>query len=138
MDHKEIIIQAATELIEERGEQISDITVREISKRAHVGLGLINYHFGNKDNLIAICVEQVINGIVENFQSIREKTGGYTPVEKLEYLGNLTCQKFQSFLTWHRQRKTIIPAGHTVPICLSWQPAARTGTKRCCSAGLFA
>ena len=80
MDHKEIIIRAATELIEERGEQISDITVREISKRAHVGLGLI----------IAICVERVINGIVENFQSIREKTGGYTPVEKLEYLGNLT------------------------------------------------
>ena len=111
MDHKEIIIRAATELIEERGEQISDITVREISKRAHVGLGLINYHFGNKDNLIAICVERVINGIVENFQS---------------------------FLTWHRQRKTIIPAGHTVPICLLWQPAARTGTKRCCSAGLFA
>ena len=90
MDHKEIIIRAATELIEERGEQISDITVREISKRAHVGLGLINYHFGNKDYRIAICVERVINGIVENFQSIREKTGGYTPVEKLEYLGNLT------------------------------------------------
>lgn len=90
MDNRETIIQAATELIEESGEQISDITVREICKRANVGLGLVNYHFGNKDKLIELCVERVINGIVDNFQSIREKTDGLTPFEKLEYLGNLT------------------------------------------------
>lgn len=90
MDHKEIIIQAAIDLINEKGERMNDITVREICKRANVGLGLVNYHFGNKDRLIELCVERIVNGIVENFRSIREKTEGFTPFEKLDYLGNIT------------------------------------------------
>ena len=72
MDSKEAIIKAATELIEERGERLGSVTVREIGKRAGVGLGLINYHFGNKDELIAQCVEKIINGIVARFVEMRE------------------------------------------------------------------
>ncbi len=90
MDSKEGIMQAAMELIEENGEHLEEITVREICKRAGVGLGLVNYHFGNKDKLIEQCVERMINGIVEEFQKIQEKTEGLAPFEKLEYLGNLT------------------------------------------------
>lgn len=90
MDHKEAIIQATIALIEENGEALDTITVREISKRAGVGLGLVNYHFGNKDKLIELCVERIINGIVEQFQDIRERTEGFTAFEKIEYLGNMT------------------------------------------------
>lgn len=90
MDNKEAIIQATIELIEEKGEHLEEITVREICKRAGVGLGLVNYHFGNKDKLIEQCVERIINGTVEHFQNIREKTEGMTSFEKLEYLGNMT------------------------------------------------
>ncbi len=90
MDNKEIIIQTTIALIEEKGEDLDTITVREISKKAGVGLGLVNYHFGNKDKLIEICVERIINRIVEQFQSIQEKTEGFTPFEKLEYLGSMT------------------------------------------------
>lgn len=90
MDNKEIIIQAAIELINEKGEQINDITVREICKKANVGLGLVNYHFGNKDKLIELCVERIVHGIVDNFRSIQEETEGLTPFEKLAYLGNMT------------------------------------------------
>lgn len=90
MDSKEIIIQATIELINEKGEQINEITVREICKKANVGLGLVNYHFENKDKLIELCVERMVNGIVDNFRSIREKTEGLSPFEKLEYLGNMT------------------------------------------------
>ncbi len=90
MDNKEIIIQAAIALIEEKGEDLDTVTVREISKKAGVGLGLVNYHFGNKDKLMELCVERIINGIVEQFKSIREKTEVFTPFEKLEYLGNMT------------------------------------------------
>lgn len=86
MDNKEAIIQETIKLIEEKGEHLDEITVREICKRAGVGLGLVNYHFGNKDKLI----ERMINGTVERFQNIREKTEGFTPFEKLEYLGNMT------------------------------------------------
>lgn len=90
MDNKEAIIQATIELIHEKGEKMNEITVRDICKRANVGLGLVNYHFGNKEKLIELCVEQMINGIVDNFRSIREKTEGLSPFEKLEYLGDMT------------------------------------------------
>lgn len=90
MDHKETIIHATIDLINERGDQVKDITVRDICKKANVGLGLVNYHFGNKDKLIELCVERIVNGIVENFHSIQEKTKGLTPFEKLDYLGNMT------------------------------------------------
>ena len=52
MDNKEAIIQETIKLIEEKGERLDEITVREICKRASVGLGLVNYHFGNKEKLI--------------------------------------------------------------------------------------
>lgn len=90
MDNKEAMIQATIDLIQEKGEQIQEITVREICKKANVGLGLLNYHFENKDKLIELCVERMVNGIVDNFHSIQEKTEGLDPMEKLSYLGNMT------------------------------------------------
>jgi len=90
MDSRESIIQATIDLIHEKGEKMSEITVRDICKRANVGLGLVNYHFGNKDKLIELCVKQMVNGIVDQFRSIQEKTEGLSPFEKLEYLGNMT------------------------------------------------
>ena len=62
MDNKEAIIQATIKLIEEKGEHLDEVTVREICKRAGVGLDLVNYHFGNKDQLIEQCIERMING----------------------------------------------------------------------------
>ena len=90
MDHKEAIIQAAIELIVENDGHSEEITVREICNRAGVGLGLVNYHFGNKDRLMEQCIERMINGIVERFQHIQESTQSLTPFEKLEFLGNMT------------------------------------------------
>ncbi len=97
MDSKEAIIRATIDLIEERGENVDTITVREICKKAEVGLGLINYYFENKDKLIDICVEKIINGIVDKFAVIREQTKDCTPFEKLDRLGNMTL----SFLFDH-------------------------------------
>lgn len=79
MNNKEALIQAATALIEEKGDNLNEITVREICKRAGVGLGLLNYHFGNKDKLIEVCVERMINEIIARFQTIREKETALTP-----------------------------------------------------------
>lgn len=86
---KEAIINATIELIKE-GEDVEAITMREISKKAEVGLGLINYYFLNKDRLIEVCVERIINEIVDKFANIREQTKDCTPYEKLERLGNMT------------------------------------------------
>lgn len=90
MDNKETIIRAAMELIDERGEDPNEITVREICKKADVGLGLVNYHFGSKDKLIEICVERMINDTVDRFRRIREDTEGLSSFEKLESLGGMT------------------------------------------------
>lgn len=90
METKEMILQATIDLINEKGEQLENITVREICKKADVGLGLVNYHFGNKDKLIELCVERIVNGIVDNFRSMQEETEHLTAFEKLEYLGNMT------------------------------------------------
>ncbi len=90
MNNKEAIIEAAISLINEKEDRMEEITMREISKRAGVGLGLINYHFENKEKLMEACVERIINGIVEKFRGIREQTQGNTPFEKLDYLGNMT------------------------------------------------
>ena len=73
MDNKEAIIQATIKLIEEKGEHLEEVTVREICKRAGVGLGLVNYHFGNKDKLIKQCIERMINGNSRAFSEYTRK-----------------------------------------------------------------
>lgn len=64
---KERIIKATTELIEESDGNIDSITSRKIAKKAGVALGLINYHFANKDNLIATCTQRILSGIIMCF-----------------------------------------------------------------------
>lgn len=90
MDAKETIIHAAIDLINEKGEDMNTITVREICRKANVGLGLVNYHFGSKDRLIELCVERMVSDIVDIFRSIQEKTAQLSAFERLEYLGNMT------------------------------------------------
>lgn len=76
---KEVIIDVTTELIQENNGNITKITSRKIAERAGVGLGLINYHFGSKDNLITICVQRIINNVVMCFapgkKNYNEKDG---------------------------------------------------------------
>lgn len=90
MDNKETIIQSTIDLIHEKGEQMDSITVREIAQKANVGLGLINYYFGSKDKLIELCVERIVNGIVDAFRIIQEQTEEFTAFDKLVYLGSMT------------------------------------------------
>lgn len=90
MDHKEAIVQAATALMEEKENHLDEITVREICKRAGVGLGLVNYYFGSKENLVGLCVERKINAVIGQFRKMQEETDDLAPLEKLELLGNMT------------------------------------------------
>lgn len=66
-DVKENIIQAATELIQQSNGNTAEITTRTIARKAKVGIGLINYHFQSKENLIAICVQRIIGEVVSGF-----------------------------------------------------------------------
>ena len=75
---KENIIRATTELIEQSSGRIHEITSRKIAQQAGVGLGLINYHFGSKENLF--------QAIVSDFLAQRQnlKTITYNPEKSLE------------------------------------------------------
>lgn len=65
---KEKIIQATIALIETGEGNIEGISARAISEKAKVGLGMINYHFQTKENLISICVERIIGDVILSFK----------------------------------------------------------------------
>ncbi len=48
MEIKDKIINVTIDLIKEANGNIDKITIREIAKRAEIGVGLINYHFKSK------------------------------------------------------------------------------------------
>lgn len=58
-DIREKIITTTIELIKIYGET-DMITIREIASKTGVGVGLINYHFQTKDNLINLCIMEII------------------------------------------------------------------------------
>lgn len=78
---KEKLIDITIDLIKEKNGDIDKITIRDIAKRADVGVGLINYHFQNKKNLLDICVKQIISGVIS--QS-KPDMAGLSPMEKLK------------------------------------------------------
>jgi len=71
-DVKENIISVTTELIEQSNGNIKNITARAIAEKAGIGLGLINYHFGSKDNLVATCVQRIIGKVIMGFSTEKE------------------------------------------------------------------
>ncbi|MEN8908031.1 MAG: TetR/AcrR family transcriptional regulator [Clostridiales bacterium] len=50
-DGKERILKVAYKMLVEN-KKIEDITIRDIAKRANVGVGLINYHFKSKEYML--------------------------------------------------------------------------------------
>lgn len=73
-DIKDRIIRAAMDLIENSSGNIDEITVRAISEKAGIGVGLINYHFQSKENLIETCVQKIIGNVIFAFRpNITEK-----------------------------------------------------------------
>jgi AcrR family transcriptional regulator len=65
---KEKIIQITIECLEQDDGKIDDITIRYIADKAQVGIGLINYHFGTKEKLIEICVQRIIEQVINVFR----------------------------------------------------------------------
>ena len=83
---KDIIMNATTELIEQSSGDIKAITTRSIADKSGVALGLINYHFENKDNLISLCIQRIINKVLMQFAPDKidyTKADGLTDKERL-------------------------------------------------------
>ena len=83
---KESIINATTELIEQSGGNVKNITTRSIAEKSGVALGLINYHFESKERLIALCVQRIINKVLMQFAPDKtdySQADGLTDKERL-------------------------------------------------------
>ena len=78
---KEELIQTTISLINENGGDVSKVTIRDITSISGVSVGLINYHFGNKDNLITECVQSIITGVIKSFRPTYEIEKGLSPFE---------------------------------------------------------
>ena len=79
---KEKIISATIALINCSDGLVENITVREIAQKADIAVGLINYHFGSKKNLIEICVQRIISHIMENFSKTADSADKESKADK--------------------------------------------------------
>lgn len=81
-DAKQAMIAATIELIQENGGNTEELTVRAIAERSNVGIGLINYHFQTKENLIEVSVQRIIGEVISKFKP--DMSGNLNRVEQLK------------------------------------------------------
>lgn len=78
LDTRGKILQAAIDIVGLKGE----VTIREITEKAGANVASINYHFGNKNNLLKE-VESYYSGILYDRQRKMLEDNHLTPSEKL-------------------------------------------------------
>ncbi|HBG1845049.1 TPA: TetR/AcrR family transcriptional regulator [Clostridioides difficile] len=87
-DARERIIEVTLNLLNEV-DDIEEITVRKIAERANVGVGLINYHFKTKDNLLSTAIGDVMSNIIAELYDDSVYT--LRPIEDLKNLLKKLC-----------------------------------------------
>ena len=98
---KEELIAITTTLIRENKGNVEKVTIRDIANKSGVSVGLINYHFGNKDNLITECVQRIISGVVNNFKPIVDVDSSLSKFEAGKLRLILSAQKVFDFMFEH-------------------------------------
>lgn len=95
---KELLIEATINLINEYNGDMSKVTIREIATRSGVAVGLMNYLFGNKDNLITICVQKIILNVVTTFTPNLNIDSSLDNNSKAKYKLSATAKQVFEFL----------------------------------------
>ena len=78
---RQTIINATKSILGE-ADDVEKITVRQIAERAGVGIGLINYHFKSKDNLLSTAIGDVMTKTIWSFT----ETDDYSNLESVAKL----------------------------------------------------
>ena len=93
-DIKELLIDQTIALIKESDGKPESITARAIAQRSGVALGLINYHFGSKDNLLAECSNKIINDLLSGMKPelIKAEDDGLSDRERLTVYAKQTFE----------------------------------------------
>ena len=84
-DAKERLIDVTIKMICE-GKKPSEITVKEITEKAEVGNGMVNYHFQSKDNLIRLAVKKVMSCATKVLGKKIEAKENEIPIERLKII----------------------------------------------------
>ena len=82
------LLDTAIELLDEY-DNPEKITVRLIAERAGVGMGMINYHFTSRDNLIFYAAMEQLNKVAEKYSGI--ESSGNNVVGNLKSLVKAIC-----------------------------------------------
>lgn len=72
---KQKILDTTMMLINERGGDIDNVTIRMIANRAGIGVGLTNHYFKSKEILVAECVDSVFKDVFAEFVTVMKETG---------------------------------------------------------------
>ena len=94
---KEDLIKITTDIIKENNGDVDKVTIRDIASRSGVSVGLINYHFGDKDKLIAECVQRIISNIVNSFKPTMDVDESLNNFEKGKIRLIKTAQRVFNF-----------------------------------------
>lgn len=98
---KEKIISATISLIESSDGLVENITVRDIARQAGVAVGLINYHFASKKNLIEVCVQRIISHAMGTFAAAEHAADTRSAAHRRqEGMASFTARVF-AFLLHH-------------------------------------
>jgi AcrR family transcriptional regulator len=81
-DSRQSILDTAKTLLDEAAD-IDKITVRQIAERAGVGIGLINYHFKSRDNLLRIAIGDTMSQTIYAMDD-QDSYSGLEPSAKLK------------------------------------------------------
>jgi AcrR family transcriptional regulator len=81
-DARTNIIKVVVDMLSEV-DDVEQITVRQVAERANVGIGLINYHFNSKNNLLSIAVAEYMAKMATGFL-IQGNAFNSNPVEKFK------------------------------------------------------
>lgn len=90
---KQRLINVTIELICQ-GKKPSEITVADITEKAGVGNGMVNYHFQSKDNLIRTAVKRVTICAKNSFPEKLESINSTTARERLIFILKETTDFF--------------------------------------------
>lgn len=95
---REKILSAAKELFEEKGFDVT--SVREIASKAGVNAALINYHFGSKENLLILLMDEAVEHGRLKLTTINALDA--TPEEKLTAVVELYVEKIFANCRFHQ------------------------------------
>lgn len=93
---RERMIEAGIQLMLEFGD-LRKVTMRDIAKRAGVGLGLINYHFQSKEELMRLAIRVFMNRVISDWA----RTGAAAPPSDPESMLRARLAEVSGFLAAH-------------------------------------